>query len=105
SIAVAGQYSNTATAVGIGANGEAVTDTDVSHYYGVVARVSIDKSASATLVRSGTPVTYTYAVTSAGNVPLVNVVVSDDRCLAVSPVVSGTINLGDGNADNALDVG
>lgn len=104
-IAIAGQYSNTATAVGVSAAGEAVTDTDVSHYFGIVATVDIEKAASATLVRSGTPVTYSYAVSSTGNVPLVNVTVGDDRCVAVSPVVSGTINLGDTDADNALDVG
>ena len=104
-IAIAGQYSNTATAVGISASGEAVTDTDVSHYFGVLAVVDIKKQASASLVRSGSPVTYTYEVSSTSNVPLVNVAVGDDRCLTVTPVVSGTINLGDSDADNALDVG
>ncbi len=58
-----------------------------------------------TLVRTGTPVTYTYQVSSTGNVSLTNVALVDDRCLAVTPVVSGTINLGDTNQDNALDVG
>ena len=104
-VAIAGQYSNTATAVGISASGEAVTETDVSHYFGVVSGITITKDASASLVRSGTNVTYTYAVSSTSNVPLVNVAVGDDLCLAVSPVVSGTINLGDTNEDNALDGG
>jgi uncharacterized repeat protein (TIGR01451 family) len=104
-VAIAGQYSNTATAVGVAANGEAVTDTDVSHYFGVLSAIDIEKQASAAIVRSGTPVTYSYAVSSTSNVPLVNVAVGDDRCLAVTPVVSGTINLGDTDADNALDVG
>ena len=104
-IAIAGQYSNTATAVGISASGEAVTQTDVSHYFGVVSAIDIVKEASASLVRSGTNVTYSYAVSSTSNVPLVNVTVGDDLCLAVTPVVSGTINVGDGNADGALDGG
>jgi uncharacterized repeat protein (TIGR01451 family) len=104
-IAIAGQYSNTATAVGVATTGEIVTDTDVSYYYGVVAGLDIEKQASSTLVHSGEAVTYTYQVSSTGNVPLVNVAVNDDRCLGVSPVVSGTTNLGDANQDNTLDVG
>jgi uncharacterized repeat protein (TIGR01451 family) len=104
-IAVAGQYSNTATAVGVTEGGDLVTDTDVSHYFGAISGIDINKDASATFVTAGSLVTYTYGVSSTGNVHLVNVSVSDDRCLAVTPVVSGTANVGDTDGDGALDVG
>jgi uncharacterized repeat protein (TIGR01451 family) len=104
-IAIAGQYSNTATAIGLSAAGESVTDTDVSHYFGVVSAIGIDKSASAPLVRSGTTITYSYAVSSTGNVSLTAVTVTDNRCLTVTPVVSGTTNVGDADQDGALDLG
>lgn len=103
-IAVAGQYSNTATSVGQSVGGEVVTDTDVSHYYGVVSGIAVEKQASAAAVGVGQVVTYSYAVSNTGNVALANVAVGDDRCPAVSAVVSGTLNLGDANADGLLDL-
>lgn len=104
-IAVAGQYSNTGTAVGLAANGDVVTDTDVSHYFGVLSDLDITKQASESFVRGGTPITYTYQVSSTGNVSLTNVIVGDDRCAAVTPVPNGAFNQGDLDQDNALDVG
>ena len=61
--------------------------------------IHIVKVANPTLLPvGGGPVTYTYAVTNVGNVPLSNVTVVDDKC---SPVVF--LN-GDTNADAKLDL-
>jgi len=60
--------------------------------------ISVDKSASATdLPVGGGSVTYTYLVTNAGNVPLSNVTLGDDKCDA--PVFVS----GDTNSDSKLD--
>jgi uncharacterized repeat protein (TIGR01451 family) len=104
-VAVAGQYSNTATAVGTSVDGEVVTATAVSHYFGVLAGIGVDKRADASRIRSGETVTYTYVVSSTGNVPLGEITLVDDRCAGVVPVESGGFNVGDLNSDGLLDVG
>jgi len=54
----------------------------------------------------GSEVTWTYQVTNLGNVPLRNVIVTDDQPDAIpSPVFMGGFNAGDTNADNLLDPG
>lgn len=65
----------------------------------VPPQVRITKTPSATLVRSGTAVTYTYRVTNPGTEALVVVTVTDDKC---SPVVRTG---GDTDGDGTLDPG
>jgi hypothetical protein len=88
-----GQYSNLATASGSGwPGGEAVSDTDPSHYFGSEPGLVLDKStngqdadqAPGVYIAVGDPVTWTYAVTNSGNVRLTDVAVTDDQGLAVS---------------------
>ena len=47
----------------------------------------------------------TYEVTNPGNTPLTNVTITDDKCGPVIPVLSGSTNVGDTNADGKLDPG
>ena len=61
--------------------------------------ILVVKSASQTQAHVGDPVTYTYAVSNPGNVPLQGVVVTDDHC---SPVV---FVFGSGNNNALLDPG
>jgi large repetitive protein len=61
--------------------------------------IHIVKTPSATVLQpGGGSVTYTYAVTNTGNVPLSNVTVTDDKC---SPV---TYESGDANNNHLLDL-
>lgn len=87
------QYANMATARGVPmGGGEAVTDTDPSHYYGEVeARVELEKLTlgedadlpTGPLVAVGEPVEWSYVVTNTGPVDLFEVRVTDDRDVAV----------------------
>jgi large repetitive protein len=103
--ATAGQYANTATATATPPTGPEVTDTDDSHYYGVDARITVEKStngqdadtAPGPLVPVGDPVTWTYTVTNPGNVPLSPVTVVDDQGVTV------TYQSGDTDTDGSLD--
>jgi uncharacterized repeat protein (TIGR01451 family) len=103
-IAISGQYANIGTVTAIPTGRPAVGDNDPSHYFGGTPAIAVAKTASAALVRPGTPVSYTYVVSNTGNLPLANVTVSDDKCAAVTPVQSGVFNIGDVNANNLLDV-
>jgi uncharacterized repeat protein (TIGR01451 family) len=97
-IAVAGQYSNTGTAIGVAANGDVVTDTDVSHYFGVVApAIDLEKSVSRPYVPRDTTVVYTFTAQNSGTEVLTNVVLIDNQC-AVGPVN------GDVGGDGLLDL-
>ena len=80
-IAVAGQYSNQATATAQSRLGE-VTDTDPSHYFGSDPDVSLNKltaGGDGLELPVGCPVTWTYEVTNTGNIGLTDIVVSDDE--------------------------
>jgi len=63
------------------------------------AAIGLEKTASAYLIRSGDPVTYTYNVTNKGSLSLSTIVVSDDTGLV--PVYS----VGDTDNNQKLDVG
>ncbi len=107
SVAVAGQYSNEATVTATDSSAATVTDTDPSHYFGYEVDVDIEKatngedadSPTGPTVAVGSDVTWTYVVTNPGDVPLLNVAVTDDQ--GVAPVLQG----GDTNGDNKLDPG
>ena len=82
-----GQYSNVATATASSSSGP-VSDTDPSHYVGVVSNpgISVEKStegqdadaAPGPSLVEGATVTWTYVVTNTGNAPLTSVALSDD---------------------------
>lgn len=103
-IAVAGQYSNTGTVQGVAPDNEIVTAQDPSHYFGATPAIEIIKTAGQTLVPPNTPVIYSFAVRNTGNVPLANIIVTDDHCSPVTPVLSGSVNSGDTNGDGLLDL-
>ncbi|MBL7199457.1 MAG: hypothetical protein ISS56_04860 [Anaerolineae bacterium] len=90
--AIAGQYTNLATATGIytttdvsGTYAIVVMDADASHYYGALPEIDIEKSTngedadtgSGPPIPVGEPVTWTYVVENTGNMTLTAVTVSD----------------------------
>ncbi|UWZ79639.1 hypothetical protein L9S41_18450 [Geoalkalibacter halelectricus] len=90
-IAMEGQYANLGTATGE-YNGITVEDTDPSHYFGAAAAIDIEKytngedadDPTGPIVVVGSMVEWTYVVTNTGNVPLSNVMVSDDQGVMVT---------------------
>ena len=94
--AVAGQYANTGSVSGSVelTDGGLVpaSDSDLSHYFGVVAGIDIEKStngvdadvAPGPSIAVGDPVTWSYVVTNTGNVQLTGVSVVDSVLGAVS---------------------
>jgi len=93
-----GQYSNVGTVSAQG-DGDTVTDSDPSHYYGLPEIVDdepaiqiekltngfdADGVASAPHLVHGHPVIWTYIVTNTGNVVLSDIDVTDDQGVAVS---------------------
>ncbi len=91
---------NIASTQGTDSLGNPVTDTDEIFVDVITAGIRIQKSASASLVYSGTLVTYTFQVSNTGVDPLHDVVVTDDKCSPISARLSG-----DTNNDNFLDSG
>jgi hypothetical protein len=102
-----GQYANIATVTGTDPTGAAVTDDDPSHHFGADRRLDIEKfvngddadTSPGLEIPVGDPVTMTFEVTNPGNVPMEDVVVTDDQGLAV------TFTGGDTNGDGALAPG
>jgi protocatechuate 3,4-dioxygenase beta subunit len=92
--AVAGQYANTGSVVATPPTGEAVVDTDTSHYIAISPEPAIDiekytngddaDTGSGPIIAVGDPVTWTYVVTNTGNVELENIIVSDDKVDSIS---------------------
>ena len=86
-VAIVGQYANLATASGRDPLGQTLTATDPSHYFGVRSEIRVEKATNGQdadlptgpLVPAGSTVTWTYAVTNPGNVPLANVVLRDNN--------------------------
>jgi uncharacterized repeat protein (TIGR01451 family) len=92
---------DTVTAQGEDDDGDTASDTASATVTitNVPPTITVDKSASASTVRTGSQVTYTYVVTTAGPESLVNVTVVDDKC---SPV---TFVRGDTDTGSDLDPG
>ena len=92
--AILGQYENTGTVTGKTPCGNAVSDSDVSHYFGKNDNpgIKIEKrtngqrysQAPGANVAPGSTVTWTYIVMNTGNVTLTNVTVTDDKVGAIS---------------------
>lgn len=99
SVLVTGEGPTARDRSGTPANPEAVSDTDLSAYFGYGPELVIEKStngvdadaAPGPYVPAGDAVTWTYAVSNAGNIDLSNVTVTDDR------VAAADINCGNGN--------
>ena len=87
--AEAGQYENTASVVATPPAGEAVVDTDSSHYIAISPEPAIDiekftngedaDTGSGPIIAVGDTVTWTYVITNTGNVALSNIEVTDDK--------------------------
>jgi len=113
-LADAGQYENDAVTTGTPADPAgvpladptgvplaAVTDNDLSHYFGGEPGLLIEKAtngvdadaAPGPIVDVGDPVTWTYVVTNAGNVPLTDVTVTDDLVAAGDISCEGGTNV------------
>ncbi|KQZ83133.1 hypothetical protein ASD56_12450 [Microbacterium sp. Root166] len=95
-LATAGPYANTGTVLAAGpettdvnglvVEGAVVTDEDLAHYFGVAPQIDIEKATNGEdadapigpLVTVGGVVRWTYVVRNTGNVPVTDVVVTDD---------------------------
>ena len=85
--ATVGQYENLATVSGESPTGVIVTDEDPSHYFGVGPGIDIEKATNGQdaddppgpKVEIDSTVIWTYVVTNIGNVPLTDVIVTDDK--------------------------
>lgn|GEM_PF-2765195 len=119
-VATSGQYVNSAEAVSswtdsTGTDQTVSSDEDLSHYFGVVSEIEIQKTVAAgagapcpgiELVSgsSGDPVTYCFEVENTGTVTLADVAITDgDLGIALADLtfVSGTALQGDGTLDLA----
>jgi uncharacterized repeat protein (TIGR01451 family) len=84
--ATAGQYANLGNVSAQDTEQRAHGDSDPSHYFGVDARIDIEKAtngqdadtATGPLVLGGATVNWTYVVKNTGNVALIGVAVNDD---------------------------
>jgi plastocyanin len=85
--AAAGQYGNVGSVVGTPPTGPNVTDTDPSHYFGVLPGIALQKltngfdadGETGPELVVGDTVTWTYVVSNTGNVTLTNIIVTDDK--------------------------
>lgn len=68
-----------------------------------LAAIALQKQASADVVYSNTPVTYTFAVNNLGTAPLTALRIDDPLCV-VTPLLTGDANIGDFDRDGQLDV-
>ena len=96
--ATAGQYANIGTVTGLDPTQVMVTDTDPSHYLGALPAIDIEKATNGqdadnppgVALTIGDVVEWTYVVTNTGNVPLINVTVTDDKVAASEIWCNGT---------------
>lgn len=86
-----GQYENTATVTGtVGQEfDDVLTDSDPSHYFGLVATIEIDKTPDVAVVELGASHTFDIRVTNTSNVPLTDVEVTDPVTPACDRVIGG----------------
>jgi hypothetical protein len=107
-VAVEGQYANIGSVVGTPPSGPNVTDSDPSHYIGVIpdeTEIIIEKYTNGEdadlptgpQIVVGGNVTWTYVVSNPNTIPLFNVVVTDNRAGVVPVYISGDVN-----GDNVL---
>ncbi len=90
--AIQGQYENTGAVSGTDPFGTVVTDSDLSHYVGVVAGIDIEKAtngvdadlAPGPLIAVGGTVNWTYVVTNTGDTTINDIVVTDSQGVAVT---------------------
>ena len=87
-----GQYANTGTVTATDPFGTGVTDSDDSHYLGIVSGIDIEKATNGEdadlppgpLVAIGDPVTWTYVVTNTGSGALTGIAVTDSQGVVVT---------------------
>jgi len=110
-LAEEGQYANIGTVVGTSPIGRSVNDSDPSHYYGIPTdepAINIEKATNGIdadlptgpQITVGDEVTWTYVVTNPGNVPLSNIMVTDNM-----PGVNPSYVSGDVDEDGILQPG
>jgi hypothetical protein len=114
-IVTAGQYVNLGTVTAGDENTGTATASDLSHHFGAAAAIHIEKHTNGLdaddepgpIVPVGGTVTFTYTVTNTGNVPLPNVVVSDDAGTPddITDDFSPSFVGGDENENGVLDPG
>jgi uncharacterized repeat protein (TIGR01451 family) len=100
---------NTANVTGTDPRGVVVTDTATANYAVVTPAIQVVKTVGAggipplnqITVSAGTTVTYHYAVTNQGNVPLQAVTLTDDTPPCTNPTFTGGDTDGDGELDLA----
>ena len=115
-----GRYINLVQVLGVGVNGQDVTDTDAAVYVGSTTELhlaktvnGVDTHGSPLLVSAGTPLSFSYAVWTTGNVALTVAGVTDDNGttdttaddFAAVPVMVLGYNIGDTDRDGRLDPG
>jgi hypothetical protein len=83
-VATAGQYANTGTVTAKDPYNRNITDSDDSHYFGIRARLAIEKTADVAAAVVGDNITYRYVVTNIGNVSLNSIVLTDDKLGSIS---------------------
>ncbi|MDX1613196.1 MAG: hypothetical protein R3300_02735, partial [Candidatus Promineifilaceae bacterium] len=102
--ATAGQYSNLGQVTAIfsaSAGPVEVSASDPSHYFGADPQVELEKLTNGQDADSGTGpyilvgdlVSWTYIITNSGNVPLTNIVVTDDNGTPLQPADDMTIEV------------
>jgi hypothetical protein len=90
--AIAGQYVNEGRVQALDPEGNTVSDTDTSHYFGSDPGIDIEKltegedadDAPGPTLAEGCDVNWTYVVTNTGNIELANLSVSDDQGVTVT---------------------
>ena len=94
-----GQYSNVGRVEAESPAGQSVNDEDPSHYFGSNPAIDIEKATNGEdadnspgpFIAAGGNVYWTYVITNTGNVPLTDVVVSDDQSVAVICPATGLV--------------